>query len=99
MWSVSGKSVMRRGKACRHGIHGWLVASGFDDVPDAPHVVAGLVPRLGVFGPVVQRLPFHGPLLFTVIARDDGVVASCLVGVGRHQWRPVGGATAVADRF
>src|SRR5574343_517897 len=78
----------------RAAVHG--VGSGTGDVPDVVESVAGLVARLLVLGPGIQRLALEGPLLLAVVANHNAVVAAGGIAVHREQWRPVGGARAVA---
>src|SRR5574343_7653 len=78
----------------RAAVHGG--GSGTGDVPDIVESVAGLVARLLVLGPVVQRLALEGPLLLAVVAHHDAVVAAGGIAVHRVQRWPVSGARAVA---
>src|SRR5512134_2549850 len=67
-----------------------------DHVPDLVEAVAGLVARLLVLDPQIERLALVGPLLPPVIARDDRVVAAWLVFRGCFQRRPDRGTLGVA---
>src|SRR5271170_3790375 len=67
------------------------------DVPDIVDAVAVRIAGIAVLVEGVERLALVGPLLAAVVARDDAPVAR-RCGVG-EEWRPVGGADAVAAGF
>src|SRR5271170_7109068 len=69
------------------------------DVPDIVDAVAVRIAGIAVLVEGVKRLALVGPLLAAVVARDDAPVARRRGVGGGEEWRPVGGADAVAAGF
>src|SRR6187455_2627274 len=72
---------------------------GLGDFPYVVEPVAGLVARLRILAPRIQRLALVRPLLAAVVARDDLVRGRRRAGAGDEVRRPVGRALAVAGRL
>lgn len=66
-------------------------------MPDAVDAIAGHVASLLILGPEVKRLALESPLFFAIIAQHNAVIAAGAVAIHHKEWRPVGGAWAIAN--